>query len=336
MILNGRAASRPELGGVERWARELAARLPSLEPGRYEVEMVPPWLSGPAGQAWEQVVLPAVARRRRARLLLNPANLAPLAYPGNVVVIHDAAALREPGWYSPAYARWQRAIMPLVARRARAIITPSAFSRDELVELLGARPEAISVIPGGADERFGPSVDPGPAAAALGLDRPYVLSVAGRTTRKNLTALAPLAVALRERDMELVLAGPGRREFAAGQEPPPGRVIGHVPDALLPGLYAGAAAFVLPSLHEGFGLTALEAMKTGLPVVAGDGGALPELCGDGATYVDPRDPAAICEAVLGACAQSRPVMAALERAERFSWERTAVEVDRLVGSLLAP
>jgi predicted amidohydrolase len=91
IALNARAAARPELGGVERWARELAARLPAL--GGYEVVRPPATLSHRAGHAWEQLVLPA--RARKARLLLNPANLAPLAFPRNAVVIHDAAALRH-------------------------------------------------------------------------------------------------------------------------------------------------------------------------------------------------------------------------------------------------
>ena len=111
IALNARAAVRPELGGVERWARELAARLPAL--GGYEVLRPPATMSHRAGHAWEQAVLPA--RARRARLLLNPANLAPLAFPRNAVVIHDAAALRHPGWYSPLYARWQRGVLPLIA-----------------------------------------------------------------------------------------------------------------------------------------------------------------------------------------------------------------------------
>ena len=128
IALNARAAARPELGGVERWARELAARLPAL--GGYEVIRPPAALAHRAGHAWEQ----ACCRRgrARARLLLNPANLAPLAFPRNAVVIHDAAALRHPGWYSPLYARWQRGVLPLIARRARLVITVSEFSRREL------------------------------------------------------------------------------------------------------------------------------------------------------------------------------------------------------------
>ena len=125
IALNARAAVRPELGGVERWARELAARLPAL--GGYEVLRPPATLSHRAGHAWEQAVLPA--RARRARLLLNPANLAPLAFPRNAVVIHDAAALRHPGWYSPALRRAGSAASCRPSRRrARVVITVSEFS----------------------------------------------------------------------------------------------------------------------------------------------------------------------------------------------------------------
>ena len=84
-----------------------------------------------AGHAWEQLVLPL--RAARARALLCPANLAPLAHPRNVIVIHDAAALRHPEWYSPAYAAWQRRILPALARRALHVVTVSEFSRGELI-----------------------------------------------------------------------------------------------------------------------------------------------------------------------------------------------------------
>lgn len=325
---------RSRYGGVELWARELSARLPAIAPDRYRVVAPPALLAGPAGQPWEQVVLPGGARIAGASLILGPANLAPLAYGGNVVVIHDAAAIREPEWYSPTYARWQRMVMPRIARGAKAVIVPSEFSKDEVVELLGVDPLRVSVIPGGVDDRFSPDVDPEPAALALGLAKPYVLSVGGMTSRKNFGVLEEVASALAADGVEVVVAGEERRELD-GVLPGGLRYLGRVPDALLPGLYAGAQAFVLPSLHEGFGLTALEAMKSGLPVVVSNRGALPELCGDAATCVDPLDAEAIAVALQEAIATGTPVPAAVERANGFSWEETAARVDALVGELLA-
>jgi glycosyltransferase involved in cell wall biosynthesis len=326
IALNARAAARPELGGVERWARELAARLPAL--GGYEVVRPPATLSHRVGQAWEQLVLPA--RARKARLLLNPANLAPLAFPRNAVVIHDAAALRHPDWYSPLYARWQRAVLPAIAKRARVVITVSEFSRRELAELLHVD---AHVVPGGVDRRFRPGADPEPARAALGLTRPYVLTVASRTARKNLSSLDATCRRLGHEGIELVAAGGGRPQFAGDGGAASGgpRALGHVPDAHLPGLYAGASAFVLPSWHEGFGLTCVEAMACGVPVVAARAGALPETCGDAARYADPFDPDDIATQVLAAMTDERLRHAGPKRAARFTWERTAQELHTLLS-----
>lgn len=306
IALNARAAARPELGGVERWARELAGRLDA------KVLRPPAALSHRTGHLWEQAALPALARG--AELLVNPANLAPLAFSRNVVVIHDAAALREPSWYSRSYVAWQRALLPRIARRAVRVVTVSAFSARELASLLGVE---ASVVPGGVDhDRFVPG-DPR-------ADRPYVLTVASRTARKNLGALAETARRLAAGGVELVAAGGGRPQLRAGEVPV--RELGHVPDDELPGLYAGALAFVLPSLYEGFGLPCLEAMACGTPVVAADRASLPETCGDAALLVDPTDQGAIADAVQAAIGDEALRERGLARAAEFSWERTVREL----------
>src|SRR5581483_4985894 len=103
-----------------------------------------------------------------------------------------------PAWYSAAYVAWQRAVLPRIARRALRVVTVSEFSRAEIAELLGVD---AAVVPGGVDhERF----VPGPPRA----DRPYVLTVAGATARKNLVALGETARRLESRGVELLVAGP--------------------------------------------------------------------------------------------------------------------------------
>src|SRR5947209_1704406 len=334
VTIDARAAIRVQIGGVERLAREMALRLPAMRPDRYRVLSPRRGLAHRAGHLWEQAVLPAQARG--SALLYCPANLAPVTDRRNVVVIHDAAALRLPKAYSRTYVAYQRRMLPLIARRARLVITVSEFARTELVELLGIAPDRVKVIPAGVDERFRPTVDPAPARRAFGLERPYALALGTRSARKNIAGLEAAARALRERGIEPVLAG-GERGYLRDSDTSL-RSLGYVSEPHLPALYAGARVLAVPSLHEGFGLPCLEAMASGVPVVAARRGALPETVGDAGLLVDPESAGELADAlVAAACDQglrARLIAAGLRRAAAYPWRRTAVLTDRAMGKLL--
>ena len=334
MLINARAAIRPEVTGVERWAREMVARLPALRPGAYEVATPPAGFAHKPGQIWEQAVLPLRAARARPRWVFSPANLAPLAWPRNVVVIHDAVVLSHPEWFSRAYVAWHSRMTRANARRAAHVVVPSRFSAQELAQTAGVPEERFVVIPGGVDERFAPDVDPAPAAQALGLERPYVLTVGGLGERKNLRALDPLAAPLAERGIDLVAVGARRSHHTHSDDLSGVRPLGYIAEELLPSLYSGARAFVLPSLHEGFGLTCIEAMRSGVPVAASNRGALPEACGGAALHFDPDDAGELHAAVLRVVddqqERARLRSAGLARAGELTWERAARSVDALL------
>jgi glycosyltransferase involved in cell wall biosynthesis len=340
ILLNARVLTRPTITGVERWAAEVFPRLRALDPARYRTVTPRPRLTRrELAQSWEQAALPALAAAARASTVLSPANLAPLAWPRNVVVMHDAAVLREPDAYSRAYRIWHRSFGLAAARRATRVITVSEFSRRELVALAGLDPERVTVVPNGVDGRFSPAAvaDAGRVAARLALHRPYVLTIATADRRKNLASLAPAAQRLAASGIELVWAGDDRPYFARADATTGIRSVGYVDDSDLPGLYAGARAFVAPSRYEGFGLTCVEAMACGTPVVAADRAALPETCAGAAVLVDPGDPGAIAAALERAVAdeelRAHLRAAGRARAAQLTWDATARATHALLGAV---
>jgi glycosyltransferase involved in cell wall biosynthesis len=234
-----------------------------------------------------------------------------------VVTIHDLSFERDPRAMSRRDRVVFKRVVPRAARTARRVIAVSERTKRDVIELYGVPPDRITVTPHGVDPAFGPSRNTKGSGRVAGDE--YLLYVGAVQARKDPLAAARAA---REVGLPLVVAGPEREpELARELELLGADVRGYVDKDELAGLYRGAAALVLPSRYEGFGLPVLEAMASGVPVVAADEPALREVAGDAAVYADG---GGLAEAIRTALADhDRRVAAGLERARAFTWEETA-------------
>jgi glycosyltransferase involved in cell wall biosynthesis len=257
--------------------------------------------------------LPRLLRRLRPALVHFLHALPPRLPCPAVLTVQDLSFERDRSVMSRTDRLIFRAMVPRGARRAARVLAISERTKRDLIELYGLDPERIVVTPLGVDSAFRRN---GPPPADVGS---YLLLVGSVEPRKNPLAAAEAARRLGRR---LVVAGPSRDERLARELERAGAELrGYVPKEELAGLYRGAACLLAPSRYEGFGLTVVEAMASGTPVVAAPDAALREVAGEAAVFAAPER---LAEAVETALAdRPRLVAAGLERARRFTWEETA-------------
>jgi glycosyltransferase involved in cell wall biosynthesis len=317
IVVNGRFLSR-RVTGVERYGREIMTFIGS----RCRLEKT--GVNGLAGHAWEQLILST--KLTAESILWSPANTGPLMVHNQALTIHDLSPLEHPDWFTKSFSTWYRLFLPILAKRSKVIFTPSAYVKQKVEKSFGVHP--VIVTPNGVDtSRFHPDAK----QDGFRLPERYILFVGSLQPRKNLQALLCAWNAIQEYFPEvwLVIAGDAGTVFKPIQLNDDERVrfLGYVTEADLPGLYADAILFVLPSLDEGFGLPALEAMACGTPVIVSNAGALPEVVGDAGSIFDgskPNDLANAMQEVL--CNENlrlRFKERGLARAKNFSWQRTA-------------
>ena len=246
-----------------------------------------------------------------------------------VVTVHDLGWQAHPELYPSRLRLMYRGLFPWAVRRADRFIAVSRYTADDLMRRAGVPASRIDVVYHGLDPLFLASPAP-PAASVAG---PYFLAVGGVSPRKNSRRLIEAFARWRARggrrtDYQLLITGSSLdHDFLAGGQLPPGvRLLGYVDKATLPGLYAGAAAFVYPGIYEGFGIPIVEAMACGAPVVTSITGATPEIAGGAALLVDPFDVAAI-EAGLEQVTRPEEALRlralGRERARLFDWSAAA-------------
>ena len=339
--------------GTEHYATEVTRRICARTEHRVRLYLRQPPLERPPAEAelrilpaprlWTHTRLAAELWARPPDLVFIPAHVMPLVCrPPAVVTVHDLGYERFPAahpWSRRAYLRWSTRRH---VRRAAHLLADSAATRDDLVALYAADPDRVSVVHLAADPDLRPAGVEAVAAlrARLGLptDAPYLLHLGTLQPRKNLGRLLDAFARLTAEHPEARLVLAGMRGWSDSDLPARARRLGlegrvHLPGYLprgdLAALYSGAAGLALPSLYEGFGLTALEAMACGCPVACSDTSSLPEVVGEAALRFDPLDSAAIASALgrllRDAGLRERLRQTGIARAAGFSWDRCAAE-----------
>lgn len=312
--------------GIGRFTDALMSRLPELRP----LGIAGPPLGVSA--TWR---LQRALRGRTPRLLFSPGFNPPLtARVPFVFTIHDLIHLTDPTESSPAKRLYYHGLIRRAGWRAQRVLTVSEYSRRRILETFGWPEQRVVVAHNAVSPAFhpdGPSHDNG--------HRPYLLYVGNHRPHKNLERLLRAFAQSGLADgCELHLTGtPTAHERALIDRLGIGAAVVHtgelVDDTLIP-RYRGALALVCPSLDEGFGLPALEAMACGTAVIASDVAALPEVVGDAGVLVNPNDLDAIAAAMRRVVEdpelRRRLEAAGMRRAAGFNWDRTAAIVRQMI------
>ena len=349
---DGRALTSPA-AGVRRYTSELLRALAGLgepldlvilggdpsAPAPEGVERVAEPFHLPTNAGWTLVGLPQAMRRGRVDLLHAPSYTAPFWAPAPVVVtVHDVSYARRPEFFPYRRDAVRRAFYRRSAVGATLVVTDSTFSASEIRAAYDIPAERIVVVPLGVDASF-QTAPASTARVASDVPVPFVLHVGDLHERRNLPMLVEAILAARTRTpglagLSLALAGVDRGVghsltalAARGGAPEAVRLLGSVDEMRLRALYREAFALAYPSLYEGFGLPLVEAMASGLPVLASQAASIPEVVGDGGLLLDSHRGGdwtdalvrLATDATLAADLRAR----GLKRAAAFTWKRTA-------------
>jgi glycosyltransferase involved in cell wall biosynthesis len=293
---------------------------------------------------WEQTSLPRLARRQGFDLLFSPGFVSPLwGAPVLVATIHDMYYRIIPETLPQFQRLYWRAFIPATSRVCDAILAVSQNTGRDLEKFVPAAAGKVTVTP--LASRFSPATH-SDVIGRVPAYPPYILMIANLTPNKNVGKVVEALAMLRQRgrSIELIHIGTdliGELKSATQRYAMKDcvRSLGKVSDEELVRVAGGCLALVVPSLYEGFGLPALEALALGAPLICSDRGALPEVAGDAAIIVDPTEAAQIADAV--ALVQDdgelrlRLQLAGLKRATLFSWAQTAQKTLEVFARQLA-
>ncbi|MGI8825176.1 MAG: glycosyltransferase family 4 protein [Chloroflexota bacterium] len=247
-----------------------------------------------------------------------------------VVTVHDITYALFPDWFAPRVRGMLQIMVPLALRHAARIVTISEHTKGDLITHYGIDPGKIAV------SYLAPRPAFADRLASIRSEGPFLLYVGNVEPRKNVETVIRALAVLRDRKLEVplkIVGKPGYHYEVTVRLVQSLRLshlitfLGYVPDDRLRQLYASCTALVHPALYEGFGLTPLEAMVQGTPVIAAATSSVPEVVGNAAILVEPESIEAWIEALerlLGSAEErERLSRLGLERVKSFSWRRCA-------------
>ncbi len=281
--------------------------------------------------AYLNSVLPLLCRRNKIEVLFCPMLEFPFLPSVPLVVhLHDFHPVQFAFDFKRAATLFRFSLLDL-KKIARRVTVSSVFVKKQLLEATGFPEERIDVVPLAYNSSLFRPLDPGMRTSFLNkysISGKYILSIGNLFPYKNISALVSAFLRIKG-EIPHFLVIVGRKEFASGPLAEDSRIIytDYVPEEDLPRFYSYADLLVHPSLSEGFGMAPLEAMACGTPVLSSNGGSLPEVVGEAGILFDPRDEDRLSELILqvvGSAAFKRELaQKGLDRAKRFSWEKTA-------------
>lgn len=345
IFINGRFLSQ-RLTGIQRFAYEICCALQQtgvsfviLAPADIREEYDLTGLSveiigGKGSHFWEQVTLPGYMKSHYdGQILLSLSGLSPLCYSRNVMTIHDVSYMLRPRSYSWAYCLYYQLMTPLIAKRAKKIVTVSQFSKDELVSKLNIPAQKIEVV----YNAVRPSV-----LKPRDTKENYLLAVGSLVPRKNIKRLLEAYCSIKHPEFDLYIVGGmhaiyADAELSAYADRKGVRFLGYVSGEELTRLYRNATAYINPSLYEGFGIPLVEAMTQECALVVSDIPPFHEVCGDAALYFNPLDVADMQEKAISLMhnepLRKQLIAEGVKQAARFSWEKSALEIKRIINAL---
>ena len=285
---------------------------------------------------WLQMVLPFKLRRLNPTLLystvpegiLNP-------HIKQIITLHDLIPVKYPE-INPRWKYYYYYSLPIMLKNSQAVICISENTKSDIITYYGVKDKPIYVIYAGLNrQQFYPREN-GTVKKRYGLTN-YLLYIGDIRPYKNLERSLEAFARLNLRKFKFVIGGKKDPRFYPRIQKKIDEFLlkdkvvflGYIPQEDLPYLYSEAAAFVFPSLYEGFGLPPLEAMACGCPVVVSNVASLPEICGDAACYVDPYDVESIADGIYRVATDEELrgslIQQGLQRVKMFSWEKSARE-----------